>query len=381
MHNTKLFSGDGYIGRRNFIINYLLIQIFLAVIKSIHSWISLFLILFFPNIVKLLPLKYIPDEILAFFTALLEVILISTLVKRRVYDIIGDESQNKLWIYTSFFNIVAIFLFSYISSLSNSKLLEFNFGMMILIPLCFISFLFLFCKKGTISSKEEPNTLNKFNWGAFIGTWIWGIFNNIKKAFLAIILFFVGSGAGFNFALICGIKGNEWVKNKKDNLSIEEIHTQQRKQTKIMCVLIPIVIIISMLGLVSFVRYNDNYQCITRKADRVIKTIAKNTTIAIFDKVEFVDGKYCFYINSKDWNNMSFSDKSDLFEMAVFSILYDKNLSCFNDIPVDIINNTVFYDSENNRYLLGCNIPEDYGKTITTKNKYHRKVIKTFLHN
>ena len=311
MHNTKLFSGNGYIGRRNFIINYLVIQIIIAIIKSIHSWISLFLILWFPNIVKLLPLKYIPDEILAFFMALLEVILISNSVKRRVYDIIGDENQNKLWIYTSFFNIVAIFLFSYISSLSNSNLLEFNFGMMILIPICFISFLFLFCKKGKISSKEEPNNLNKFNWGAFIGTWIWGIFNNIKKAILAIILFFVGSGAGFNFALICGIKGNEWVKNKKDDLSIEEIHTQQRKQTKIMCILIPIVIIIFVLGFVNFVRYNNNYQYMVGKADKVIKIIAKNTTIAVFDKVEFSNGKYCFYINSKDWNNMSFSDKSD----------------------------------------------------------------------
>lgn len=78
---------------------------------------------------------------------------------------------------------------------------------------------------------------------------------------------------------------------------------------------------------------------------------------------------------------MSFSDKSDLFEMAIFSILYDKDLSCLNDIPVDIINNTVFYDSESNRYLLGCNIPEDYGKTIPTKNKYYRNVIKTYLHN
>ena len=43
-----------------------------------------------------------------------------------------------------------------------------------------------------------------------------------KKALLMIILFFVGSGAGFNFALICGIKGNEWVKESKKDLSNKE---------------------------------------------------------------------------------------------------------------------------------------------------------------
>lgn len=379
--DNKLFLSTGFLGRRNFIINYLYIQIIIAVISSIYSWLSFFLILFFPSIVKTLPFKYLPDELLALVSSIFEVILLYSSVKRRVADIIGEDNQNKLWIYAGFYNLVAIFLFSYIPKLINSYIVEFNFGIMVLISICFITFLFLFCKKGKLSSKEEPNPIIKFNWGACIGTWIWGLFNSVKKTLLMIILFFVGSGAGFNFALICGIKGNEWVKESKKDLSNKELHSQQQKQTKIMCILIPLIIAIIFTCIVQIVRNQNCYNFFTTNMEKTIKIIAKNTTYAVFDKVEYSDNEYKFYLNINDWNNMSNTDKTELFEMAVYRVLSDKNLPCLESIPVEIINNTIFYDSENGRYILGCNVPEEYGKNISVRNYYHRNIIKTHLHN
>lgn len=78
---------------------------------------------------------------------------------------------------------------------------------------------------------------------------------------------------------------------------------------------------------------------------------------------------------------MSNTDKTELFEMAVYRVLSDKNLPCLESIPVEIINNTIFYDSENGRYILGCNVPEEYGKNISVRNYYHRNIIKTHMHN
>ena len=39
--------------------------------------------------------------------------------------------------YAGFYNLVAIFLFSYIPKLINSYIVEFNFGIMVLISICF----------------------------------------------------------------------------------------------------------------------------------------------------------------------------------------------------------------------------------------------------
>ncbi len=53
----------------------------------------------------------------------------------------------------------------------------------------------------------------KFNWGAFLLTWIWGIFNkSLIPLFLLPILFIpkVGALIYFFFAIWFGKKGNEW---------------------------------------------------------------------------------------------------------------------------------------------------------------------------
>lgn len=86
-----------------------------------------------------------------------------------------------------------------------------------------------------LEKSELPTEYRKFNWGAFLLTWIWGIGN---KTYIAFVIFavsilniipFVGWIASFAFGIWLGIKGNEfaWKNSHWDNL--EQFNNVQRK--------------------------------------------------------------------------------------------------------------------------------------------------------
>ena len=75
----------------------------------------------------------------------------------------------------------------------------------------------------------------KFNWGAFLLSWIWGLGN---KTFITLIVFvisfiamipFLGWIALLGVQIWFGIKGNEWAWQNKRWDSIEEFHSVQKK--------------------------------------------------------------------------------------------------------------------------------------------------------
>ncbi len=74
------------------------------------------------------------------------------------------------------------------------------------------------------ADKEVPPGVSGWNWGAFIFTWIWGIFNN---TFIALLCLFPPAHLIMMFVL--GAKGNEWAWRNRDWPSIEEFHRTQRK--------------------------------------------------------------------------------------------------------------------------------------------------------
>ena len=82
---------------------------------------------------------------------------------------------------------------------------------------------------------ELPKEYKRFNWGAFLLTWIWGIGN---KTYIAFVIFavsllnlipFVGWIAPLAFCIWLGCKGNElsWKNNYWNNL--EQFNNTQRK--------------------------------------------------------------------------------------------------------------------------------------------------------
>jgi hypothetical protein len=71
-----------------------------------------------------------------------------------------------------------------------------------------------------------PEEVKGWSWGAFVLTWIWGIFNKVWLAFLMFIPFPL---FGLAWAIVLGIKGNEWAWRNKKWDSIEHFKSTQKK--------------------------------------------------------------------------------------------------------------------------------------------------------
>lgn len=59
-----------------------------------------------------------------------------------------------------------------------------------------------------------------FNWGAFFLTWVWGIAHGVWNSLLFFVLYII-------WALVLGVKGNEWAWRNRQFESVEHFkHTQ-----------------------------------------------------------------------------------------------------------------------------------------------------------
>ena len=82
---------------------------------------------------------------------------------------------------------------------------------------------------------QLPNELKKFNWGAFLLTWIWGLGNKTYIALLIFPLFllkfipFIGPILVLAFCIWLGIKGNEFAWKNKQWRDIEHFNKIQRR--------------------------------------------------------------------------------------------------------------------------------------------------------
>ncbi|MEI6757141.1 MAG: hypothetical protein FDX18_06005 [Chlorobium sp.] len=72
-----------------------------------------------------------------------------------------------------------------------------------------------------------PAEVDRWNWGAFLLNWIWGVGNN---TFIALLMFIPFAGVIMMFVL--GVKGSEWAWRNKRWESVEQFKAVQRKWTK-----------------------------------------------------------------------------------------------------------------------------------------------------
>ncbi len=92
------------------------------------------------------------------------------------------------------------------------------------------------------TAKAPAMVANRFNWGAFFLTWIWGCFH---KQFLTLLIFLpaifsflfqkdqvvqlVCAVASLGLSIWFGIKGNEWAWQGRHYDSIAQFHESQKK--------------------------------------------------------------------------------------------------------------------------------------------------------
>ena len=73
-------------------------------------------------------------------------------------------------------------------------------------------------------SPEVAAELGKWNWGAFLLTWIWGIGNRVWVALLALVPI-----VGIVMMVVLGIKGNRWAWEHGRWSTVAEFRRSQRR--------------------------------------------------------------------------------------------------------------------------------------------------------
>lgn len=355
--NNKLFGLDGVINRRNYIANILLVE---TIVQAIITTPLLLMILGNEKLTDLI-LKSINIPMWFNFilcaSGLLTSILYIPSVVRRIRDISGESENPNVKIFSIL--VFLIFLSGAFSVIFNNVILDFCriIGFCIIIVLAFI--------KGSVTTQSPKNNIVKFNWGAFIGTWIWGLFNKAYRTLWAIPLTFT---LGFiPFCLVCGLKGNEWAYENQADIPIEDFHSKQKKQSILLFILVPIIVSILVVT-ISTVLYNTMSKYVQNNPEFAQKTMEyyvetqSKAAIATFDKIEFKDGEYKFYMNPKKWVKSSNKEKAMYFDMAdsyiIFKALKEDNIK-------KEINNIKIYSTFNNELLGELNSPtENYKKFV-----------------
>jgi len=103
-----------------------------------------------------------------------------------------------------------------------------------------------------------PAEIDRWNWGAFLLTWIWGIGNNTFIALLMFVPF-----ANLVMPFILGIKGSAWAWRNKRWESVEAFKATQRKWARwgVIGVVLMLLVFIGMFTmLISLFKSSDAYQ-------------------------------------------------------------------------------------------------------------------------
>ncbi len=77
---------------------------------------------------------------------------------------------------------------------------------------------------GTGKAAAVPSEINRWNWGAFLLNWIWGIGNNTYIAFLMFVPF-----VNIVMPFVLGAKGSAWAWRNKRWESVDHFRQVQRK--------------------------------------------------------------------------------------------------------------------------------------------------------
>lgn len=311
--NTKLFAFNGVIGRRDYIINVFIITMISQLFTSP---------LFFGKMHSL-------DFNNSFFAQLTDIqkilLSISTLIclplgfsnmARRLSDIWNKKADFQIY-----FILVIFSLFSFSLSFYSFK----STWMFYFITSVF-SF-FLMAKKGEVTGKYPIDKVKKFNWGAYFGTWIWGLFNKTFITLWEIPLLLTPVGQ-FTFPLICGLKGNEWAYKNKQYPDIETFHKSQRKQARIFST---IIIVGSLLITVLFATISTKMlsSYLSKKENRIkyeqkLDSILQEKTKRYFTKIEVTKNENKVYMNPIVWKNMDINEKMDTYRLAYTCIASEK---------------------------------------------------------
>jgi hypothetical protein len=89
-----------------------------------------------------------------------------------------------------------------------------------------------------------PNEIMKWNWGAFLMSWIWGVCNGTMISLLCFV-----PVVNLAMPFILGAKGNEWAWRNKRWASVQHFQAVQRQWTIAGVILLGVMVVASLATL------------------------------------------------------------------------------------------------------------------------------------
>ncbi len=309
--NKKLFSFKGIIGRRNFFLNIVLIwAIYLIFIIPYTNWFvrkintlaDYFAVnVFFAKAPIFLKIWFVLG------TLLVSALIVSNIF-RRLNDIFG---KNILFLNIIISSIIVLCLF-WIFIPSQAA--------MIISSAAFLLSLILLFKEGAITSQMPYDFRKEFNWGAFFGTWLWGLYNKSFVPLLYLLVFVLPCEPWrFAFLLYCGLKGNEWAyKNKKWD-DVSEFNKSQENQAVFWIIIMPIIcLLLTITACYSLVKYSDKPNNLVKIEKYIEKYInsSEKFMLSQYTSYSVSASENKFYVDPKKWNSYSYNTKMQLLRNA-----------------------------------------------------------------
>lgn len=320
--NTKLFSFGGIIGRRDYVLNLVCIwAINVFFVLPYNAWLFTKAETFsdFMNLSGL----FISSPIFLKIWFILGTILVSVLTVsnaiKRLNDILGKEN-NVLNICVSILFVFALF----------SIMLPILLCILISFIATIVGFILIF-KKGEITSKYPYDVTKVFNWGAFLGTWIWGLFNKSYVPLFMLLLFW--TPWSFCFQLYCGLKGNEWAYKNKKWKNVQTFNKSQEKQTTFWAVfnllIIPISYFVLVFGIIFYLfsgvaSDSPEKREVAKQRMEKFENFLVDVGSSYFTNYKITENENIFYIEEDEWKFSLYSDKKEILEMAARISVHEK---------------------------------------------------------
>lgn len=303
--NNKLAAFKGFIGRRDYILNVMYISMISAILSAPFSvWIATAVQnpLEAFNVGALVRIAPIFASFFWGVACVISAVLGFGLYSRRIADIIGEEGYPAyIWA-----GILALAPYLWIAKTNPITVLIFL--------ICLVAGFFILVIPGKISGQIPHDELKRFNWGAFWGTWIWGLCNKTYITMWSIPLFF--TPAFFSWAIVCGIKGNEWALKNKDvqGGDIENFQLGQKHQAIFWNILagffifilpILLVFLITAFVVTSAIKNPDATQKFLEKTEDFIEYVVDDE----FESYELDVDENRFYMDPQNWVKLSYNDR------------------------------------------------------------------------
>ena len=330
--NTKFFSFEGFLGRRDYFLN----MVFICAINTI---VTLPYMTYLYNHISTLEdcfnfnKLFLNAPLLMQMWIILGAVGVCILSLSNIFRRLNDICAEKNTVIQTLCAVISVIGCAYF-------LLPLIVNCTVVFLGCIMGLILLF-KRGKISSTLPYDFTKEFNWGAFLGTWLWGLFNKSYIPLWQLLVQF--TPLSLYFKLYCGLKGNEWAYTNKKCTDVSEFNKSQEKQTIIFLIIylvvVPIlwilfiigivVLIIAIIGTLSVDRTSQEFSsdinspsAIEQKVDKSdkfensIDKFLNELSNLYFESHEITEDENKFYVSSKDWQSSSFKEKKNIIDMA-----------------------------------------------------------------